>query len=208
MKHLGSLVLTLTFAATVAHASFLPPGSGPVPPDIYVTPVTGPFLATIGGPFSTSSLAGTYSESVYMDPSNVFCANCLDFIFSVSSTTSTDFIGRITQAPVGTFLTDVGFTIGAGAITGGLAPNTVDRLGAGNVIGFNFSSGIPPGFSTESLEIQTNATNFTAGTLQIIDGSVASVSVFAPTVPLPASVWLMLSGLVGVGAMARKRRAA
>jgi hypothetical protein len=27
-------------------------------------------------------------------------------------------------------------------------------------------------------------------------------------VPLPASVWLMLSGLVGVGAMARKRRAA
>jgi hypothetical protein len=30
----------------------------------------------------------------------------------------------------------------------------------------------------------------------------------ATAVPLPASVWLMLSGLVGVGAMARKRRAA
>jgi hypothetical protein len=29
-----------------------------------------------------------------------------------------------------------------------------------------------------------------------------------PPVPLPASVWLMLSGLVGVGAMARKHRAA
>jgi hypothetical protein len=207
MKHLGSLVLTLTFTATVAHANILPPGTS-TSPDGFFTPVTGPFLATTSGSFSTSSLAGTYSESVYMDPSNIFCSNCLDFIFSVSSTTSTDNIGRITQAGVGTFATDVGYTFGTGAIVGGVAPSTVDRLGASNVIGFNFSSGIPPGFSTESLEIQTNATNFTAGTLQIIDGSVASVSVFAPTVPLPASVWLMLSGLVGVGAMARKRRAA
>jgi hypothetical protein len=207
MKHLGSLVLTLTFTATVAHASVLPPGTGPTPPDIFGTP-GGLLLASIVGPFSTSTLSGTYTESVYSDPLNPFCKNCLDFIFSVSSTTSTDSIGRITQAPFGTFLTDVGFNIGPGAIVGGVAPSTVDRLGAGNVIGFTFSSGIPPGSSTESLEIQTNATNFTAGTLQIIDGSVASVSVFAPAVPLPASVWLMLSGLVGVGAMARKRRAA
>jgi hypothetical protein len=32
--------------------------------------------------------------------------------------------------------------------------------------------------------------------------------VIGTVVPLPASAWLMLSGLVGVGAMARKRRVA
>lgn len=41
----------------------------------------------------------------------------------------------------------------------------------------------------------------TTGTVQYVITSVTAV-------PLPASVWLLLSGLVGVGAMARKRRAA
>jgi hypothetical protein len=38
--------------------------------------------------------------------------------------------------------------------------------------------------------------------------AVDNITVATTPVPLPASVWLMLSGLVGVGAMARKRRAA
>jgi hypothetical protein len=45
------------------------------------------------------------------------------------------------------------------------------------------------------------------GSYPTTEFAVDNITVATAPVPLPASVWLMLSGLVGVGAMSRKRRA-
>src|SRR5580698_7946928 len=134
---------------------------------------------------------------VYSDPSNTFCAGCLDFFVLVeSNSTSTDDIERITLASFGSFLTNVGYSVGKGSPSGGVDPGSVDRSASGSVVGFNFTSlpGVAPGQETAVLEIQTNATQFMKGTLQIIDSSVASVNAFEPcaTTPEASSVSMTL----------------
>jgi hypothetical protein len=223
VKILGGSLLSALLTAALAYATILPPtGSSPVPASAFTTPVTAPFLADTGvQPFmATNSLGqttitGDYRASVYADPDNTLCAGCLDFFIWVTShSTSTDAIERITDAAFGVFETDVGYSVGPGSVADGVDPDTVDRSSDGNVIGFNFSEpvGVPPGSSTQVLEIETNATTFVAGSLQIIDSSVASVPAFAPgaTVPEASSITLTLLGgaLLGIGYIRRRRRRA
>jgi len=207
------------FSVALAHATILPPnGSPPVPPSAFGTPVTGPFLANTGlqnfiatNSLGQTTITGQYEAMVYSDPGNNFCAGCLDFFVLVESNSSSiDSIERITLAAFGNFLTDVGYSIGPGSPSG-VDPNTVDRSSNGNVIGFNFSApaGVAPGSGTQVLEIQTNATSFMKGTLQIIDSSVASVAAFEPSpVPEASSIGMTLLGglLLGIGFMGRRRR--
>jgi LPXTG-motif cell wall-anchored protein len=161
-----------------------------------------------------TTIQGEYDATVYKDPDNVFCSGCLDFFILVeSSTLSTDAIERITLASFGNYLTDVGYSTGAGSPKGGVVPSTVDRSSNGDVIGFNFAepTGVPPGDGTTVLEIETNATAFMKGTLQIIDSSVGSVTAFDPCpVPEASSISLTLLGgaLLGLGFMGRRRRTA
>jgi hypothetical protein len=210
MKLRGSFVLTLIFTVALAQAAILPPtGSSPVAPDVLGTPATGPFLGT--NALGQTTISGKYDEAVYADPSNTFCAGCLDFfLFVESNSSSTDSLARITLASFGSFLTDVGYTIGKGGNPGGVVPSTVDRSSNGAVVGFNFTTltGVPPGGQTQELEIETNAKSFTTGSIQMIDSSVASVQGYAPSsVPEPGSMGLVLAGaaLVGIGFIARRR---
>jgi PEP-CTERM motif-containing protein len=211
------------FTAALAQATILPPtGSSPVPGTGFETPVTGPFLADTGEqPFTATNslgqttITGEYRAAVYADPDNSFCSGCLDFfVWVTSNSTSTDAVERITEAAFGAFQTDVGYSIGSGSTPGGVDPSTVDRSSNGSVIGFNFSepTGVPPGSSTEVLEIETNARMFVAGTVQIIDSSVASVAAFAPgcTVPEASSISLTLFGgaLLAIGFGRRRKRPA
>lgn len=196
----------------MAQATILPPtGSGPVPPSGFGTSVAGPFLADTGmqaftatNSLGQTTITGDYRAMVYADPSNNFCAGCLDFFVLVtSSTTSIDDIERITLASFGAFQTDVGYSTGAGSVPGGILPSTVDRSSNGGVIGFNFvtPAGLTPGAQSQVLEIETNATLFVTGTLQIIDSSVASVPAFAPSavVPEASSISLTLMGVALLG---------
>jgi hypothetical protein len=219
-------VFAVLFTVALAQAAILPPtGSAPVAPDVFNTNVNGPFLANTGvQPFTAknslgqTTILGEYDATVYADPSNTFCAGCLDFFILVeSSSSSTDAIERITLAAFGNYLTDVGYSNGNGGPSvdpSAVDPSTVDRSSNGNVVGFNFAepTGVPPGDETAVLEIQTNAKAFTTGTLQIIDSSVASVNAFAPScvVPEASSVSLTLLGgaLLGIGLMRRRRRMA
>jgi len=204
-------VFAVLFTVALAQAAILPPtGSAPVAPDVFNTNVNGPFLANTGvQPFTAknslgqTTILGEYDATVYADPSNTFCAGCLDFFILVeSSSSSTDAIERITLAAFGNYLTDVGYSNGNGGPSvdpSAVDPSTVDRS-------------VPPGDETAVLEIQTNAKAFTTGTLQIIDSSVASVNAFAPScvVPEASSVSLTLLGgaLLGIGLMRRRRRMA
>ena len=215
-------IAAVLFSGVLAHATVLSPGgSSPVPPSAFGTPAAGPFLANTGledftatNSLGQTTITGEYQAMVYADPGNNFCAGCLDFfVFVESNTTSLDDIERITLAAFGQYQTDVGYSTGPGSIPGGVAPATVDRSSNGNVIGFNFSNlpGVPPGGESAMLEIQTNATKFMSGTLQIIDSSVASVAAFAPCpTPEAGSISLTLLGglLLGVAFIGRRRRAA
>jgi hypothetical protein len=226
MKLRGCAILAVLFTVALAQAAILPPtGSPPVAPDVFSTPTSGPFLANTGvqtftatNSLGKTTILGEYDATVYKDPDNTFCAGCLDFfVFVESSASSTDAIERITLASFGSFQTDVGYSTGKGGPSVGpstVDPSTVDRSSNGSVVGFNFAepTGVPPGSETAVLEIQTNATAFTAGTLQIIDSSVGSVDAFAPScvVPEASSISLTLLGgaLLGIGFMGRRRRTA
>jgi hypothetical protein len=222
MKQIGCSVFAAMFTGFLAHATILPPtGSAPVAPGVFGTPATGPFLANTGfEPFTgTNSLgqttiSGEYEAMVYSDPKNTFCAGCLDFFIIVdNNNSSTDSIERITLASFGDLSTDVGYTIGKGGNPTGAAPISVTRSSNGTTVGFNFSTlaGVAPGKDTEVLEIETDATSFVQGSLQIIDSSVASVEAFAPaSVPEASSISLTLLGgaLLGIGLIGRRRRMA
>jgi LPXTG-motif cell wall-anchored protein len=224
MKIRGCSVLAFIFSAALAHATILSPGgSPPVAASAFGTPVTGPFLADTGlqnftgtNSLGQTTISGEYRAMVYSDPGNDFCAGCLDFFVVVeSNSSSTDAIERITLASFGSFLTNVGYSVGKGSLPSGIDPTTVDRSSNGSVVGFNFSTlpGVAPGDETEVLEIQTNATSFMKGTLQIIDSSVASVTAFEPclgTVPEASSISMTLLGglLLGLGFIGRRRRTA
>lgn len=191
-----------------------------MPPDVFSTPVDGPFLATTGVlPFAARNssgqitISGTYVSEVYADPNNVFCSGCLDFFFEITSnTTSTDVIARITSSYYGDYLTDVGYSTGTGSVPGGVPPATVDRSSDGGVIGFNFAlpAGVGAGQATEVLEIQTNSNTYTSGSLQIIDGSVTSLTGFAPTI-VPesntAGMMLLATILFGIAFLTQRRTA-
>ncbi len=223
MKTLGCSVLAVTLGVALAHATILPPtGSSPVAASALGTPVTGPFLADTGmqdftatNSLGQTTITGEYRAMVYSDPSNDFCAGCLDFFVLVESSTKlTDAIERITLASFGSFLTNVGYSIGQDSAPSGVDPATVDRSSNGGVVGFNFSNlpGVAPGDGTAVLEIETNATTFMKGTLQIIDSSVASVNAFEPcsiVTPEASSVSLTLLGglLLGIAFIGRRRRA-
>ncbi|HUO28117.1 MAG TPA: PEP-CTERM sorting domain-containing protein [Bryobacteraceae bacterium] len=215
-----NILFGLCLSAVLARATILPPaGSPPVAPSDFTTPVTGPFLADTGvqaytttNSLGQSTITGDYRAMVYADASNVFCTGCLDFFVLVTSNASSlDDIERITLASFSSYETDVGYSTGSGSVLG-TAPETVDRSTGGAVIGFNFAvpTGVAPGSETEVLEIETNATSFVAGTLQIIDSSVASVAAFAPAVvPEASSISMTLLGaaLLGAGLIGRRRRA-
>jgi hypothetical protein len=72
----------------------------------------------------------------------------------------------------------------------------------------NFSNFITFGYTYTASGITLFTGGLGYGTVNNVDYNDPLVSGTATPVPLPASAWLLLSGLVGVGAMARKRLAA
>lgn len=199
-----------------ARASILVPGPGEFFPDTFTIPAGATLLADQNSGTVTSSggaLVLSVESAVYNDPDNTFGAGDLDFVYQVSnSASSPDSIARVTATNFTGFSTDVGYTTTGSSLPGGIfvngtvAPQLVDRVTA-DVVGFTFDSTSPisPGTVSTVLVIETNATRYTAGDVNIIDGGVVSVNAFAPTaVPEPTTGALAI-GLLSLGCLRRRR---
>jgi hypothetical protein len=142
----------------------------------------------------------------------------LDFYYQVSNDASSKTsLGRESNTFFDEFGTFVGFRTDGSTLTGAgftsaatdMAPVTADR--AAGVIGFSFDRAvtdkIPPGFSSDVLIISTNATNWTMGNAEVLDGGSVTVAAFQPAnVPEPATMALLGGGLLALAGIRRYRR--
>jgi hypothetical protein len=172
--------------------------------------------ATVSGSGSGHDAAGhllsvSYTDSVYSDPGNVFCARCMDFIITVNnSDVSSDVVEHVTTGSFDSFRTDVGTATSVNGTTWGSSlPNGIDRTSTGFTLDFVFDSpgDIQPANATEYLVIETNAPGWTAGNVSIQDDTSINVAGFAPAVPEPMSLGLLGGGLALLGGLGLRRRA-
>jgi hypothetical protein len=213
---LAVLLSAMLVSSAPASASILAVGGTQFP----VSAEEGPTSATLiaGGvavPFAGLQYTGELISAVYNnDTSNPFGMDKLTFTYELSNdATSAHELHRFTIPGFANTQTDVSFTplvppVGPARITPALA----DRLPP-DVVGFAFVDGhgyvsIGPGRRSQTLVIQTDATAFAPVTASVIDGSVATVSSFAPVtaIPEPSALVLLVAGGGALEALCVVRR--
>ncbi len=177
--------------------------------------------------YSTSSgtTSGTVESAVFMESTGT-----LDFYYQIdnngSSATSiarlsnTDFSVVANSIALG-FRTDGSSLTGTGFTNSANAPITGDECGTpacvnnGSVVGFDFnpppSFEIAPGTDSAVLVISTDATLFTNGNTELLDGGSQTLAAFQPkiasvTTPEPMSFLLLGGGLILFAGISRFRR--
>ena len=102
-------------------------------------------------------------------------------------------------------------------VNGTKIPTDVSRSASGAVITWDFTGSNPsnllsPGSTSNVLVVETNATNFQAGTVSAQDGGATQAAGFQPVAPstnVPDAPWVPAMGLLGgaaIGGVALRRR--
>lgn len=162
--------------------------------------------------FSNASWTGTLYTTVVRETTGT-----LSFLYQLKIASGPNFVTRMTTIDFTGFLTDVDYLSDAFTGFGFVAPvgldpfpHTADRHTA-DVIGFDFSNGVlDPGLvagqTTNVMYIRTDATNYTAGLTNVIDGNIAQVKSFAPTAAVPGPAALIPFGIGFAASLARRRQ--
>jgi hypothetical protein len=202
------VVLAILTIAPAAHATLMPPNTT-------VTPTVGfeagAVLADTGSVaynFGLGTQMGTVREWVVANTLNPLGGVAFVYQFSVT----TGLISRLTGGLYDAVMVDVEQNPGGGGqvgVVGSVPDFTADRGPTGNTVGFNFSPKVPAGSTSWLLIVNTDVPFFGPGVIGLIDsGSSGDIPGFAPaarTVPEPASMLLLGTGLIAVAAFQRKR---
>jgi hypothetical protein len=206
MKKILLLACAVALTATLASATTIAPGTSGATPSV-LDPFPSYTVRDVSGPTSFTGLdasnnvkfTGSFETAVITDNNTGY----LTFLYQFSvNSSSPDSIVRMSSTNFAGFTTDAGYYTSAWFTLmgpGSVAPDTVDRSFNGSVVGFNFNQGVAPGTTTYLLAVVTNAHGWTTGSTQFQDGGVATVKSYAPTVPEPATMTLLASGLLMFG---------
>jgi hypothetical protein len=174
----------------------------------------GTLLASLSSAFTTPSWAGTLYTTVVKETTGT-----LSFLYQVKVNPggAVDHVARLTTIDFTGFTTDADYFTDAYTGFGfvapvGVSPNphSADRQ-TPNVVGFTFSNGVSdPGLAHGDISsvvyVRTNATQYTRGSSNLIDGHVVSVNSFAPASAVPGPAALIPFGAGLIAAFIRKRR--
>ena len=182
------------------------PAAGNIVPVTYT--VQGAFAdgGTFSGTFGYDPIANAYVDAINAVPPAILYGQ-----FDVTTGIGTQGLANIYNTP--------GPPSSGGYDDGGSTPRELSITGGGGAFQFwnlvlNWNNALnSPGGGAQQL-ITGGSETFTTNCLsncvttqrQVVSGFVVEGTSLAP-VPLPAAAWLMLSGLGGLGALARRKRA-
>jgi hypothetical protein len=195
---------TCVFALSTFSSSAVPlvPGSS-VAPVFEAEPVGGVQLNQVVANYAGLDIQGTVTSTVISgDTSNPFGG--LTFTYEiVANISSIEGVNRFTVGNFAPYLTDVSYN---NVAVPGVIPNTVDRSGTGNTVGFNWVelNVINGGQSSALLVVQTDSQVWAPTIASVIDASAETVPSLAP-VAVPEPTAMALVGL-GAGALLALRR--
>ena len=191
--------LALLLLVPLAHATIL--NDGDSVPSSQLIP-GGTLLASISGTISTPTFTTDYTQWVYADPGNTWCAGCLDFVYQFTD-----------NGPHGnerfSMYNFTGVMVNVGTDPFGVHdPDGIDRSVSGGVIGFNYtaSNEINPGETTPWLVVETDSLTYTNGFVSAQDGTAGFGDAYSPTaVPEPSTLALVGGAFTLLGGVLRKK---